>query len=415
MSQVLARLTPELVSSSLSLSRSAGRFLTPLGTRLERVLGRGASEDNAAANYSSGAVGDSTSTACLSKSSARLSGSSLAHQHLSSFSFCRRYSQESSRPSYSPQRIGFVGVGAMGKPMCRNLLESGKSVVVCDTNEESLKEFKSLGADVVRTPAELATFEGVEAVISMLPSARHVEDVFTGSSGILSVGLKDIQPDFFIDCSSTGPKCSVHLQQALDEASKSAAGNKALTFVDAPVSGGVPGAEAATLTFMVGASTGEVFGKVEDVLVPTMGKKAVHCGTTGAGQSTKLCNNLVLGITMAGVCEAMALGQKLGLDPENLSRVFNSSSAQCWSTSLYNPCPGVMPGVPSSRDYENGFLTELMIKDLTSAQQAAESAQADIYLGKMANELYQKMETTHQRKDFSAIYKYIYNGESCLN
>ena len=111
--------------------------------------------------------------------------------------------------------------------MCRNLLESGKSVVVCDTNEESLKEFKSLGADVVRTPAELATFEGVEAVISMLPSARHVEDVFTGSSGILSVGLKDIQPDFFIDCSSTGPKCSVHLQQASPLAQKHGVGPQA--------------------------------------------------------------------------------------------------------------------------------------------------------------------------------------------
>jgi len=291
----------------------------------------------------------------------------------------------------------------MGRPMAKNLIEAqgGSSVVVCDTNTKVLEEFQGMGAEVVTTPAELARFPGVETVIFMLPSAAHVKSVFRGDQGILSVSEADLQPKFFIDCSSTGPKCSVTIQEELPSP---------LVFVDAPVSGGVPGAEAATLTFMVGAASGEAFEKARDILVPTMGKQAVHCGTTGAGQSTKLCNNLVLGITMAGVCEAMALGQKLGLDPENLSKVFNSSSAQCWSTSLYNPCPGVMPGVPSSRDYENGFLTELMIKDLTSAQQAAESAQADIFLGKIANDLYQRMESTHQRKDFSAIYRYIYNG-----
>ena len=295
----------------------------------------------------------------------------------------------------------------MGRPMCENLLKSGRfeQVVVCDTNEKALQDFKAMGAEVVTSPADLARSPGVETVISMLPSAGHVEGVFLGERGLLSVDPSELQPRFFIDCSSTGPKCSVSMQRELEGRE-----GADLVFVDAPVSGGVPGAEQATLTFMVGAPTEDLFNRARDVLVPTVGKQAVHCGTTGAGQSTKLCNNLVLGITMAGVCEAMALGQKLGLDPENLSKVFNSSSAQCWSTSLYNPCPGVMQGVPSSRDYENGFLTELMIKDLTSAQQAAESAQADIYLGKMANDLYQKMESTHQRKDFSAIYRYIYNG-----
>ncbi|QDZ23053.1 3-hydroxyisobutyrate dehydrogenase [Chloropicon primus] len=294
----------------------------------------------------------------------------------------------------------------MGRPMCQNLLKSGQDVVVCDTNEEVLKEFQSMGAEVVTSPAALARSAGVETVISMLPSAAHVERVFGGEDGILSVGAGELQPKFFIDCSSTGPQCSLNMQQQLGQSGD-------LTFVDAPVSGGVPGAEAATLTFMVGAPSEEIFERVQAVLVPTVGKQAVHCGTTGAGQSTKLCNNLVLGITMAGVSEAMALGQKLGLDPENLSRVFNSSSAQCWSTSLYNPCPGVMPGVPSSRDYENGFLTELMIKDLTSAQQAAEGAKADIFLGKLANDLYQKMQSDHQRKDFSAIYRFIYGGKAC--
>ena len=295
----------------------------------------------------------------------------------------------------------------MGRPMCENLIKSGQRVVVCDKSEQVLKDFEALGAQVVNTPLDLAKVEGLSTIISMLPSADHVKDVFLGESGILSANTNDIQPSLFIDCSSTGPECSLFLQNRLQEETA----EKNFTFVDAPVSGGVPGAQAATLTFMVGTPSEETFGRVQDVLVPTMGKQAVHCGSTGAGQSTKLCNNLVLGITMAGVSEAMALGQKLGLDPENLSKVFNSSSAQCWSTSLYNPCPGVMQGVPSSRNYENGFLTELMIKDLTSAQQAAQGAKANIYLGELANNLYQKMQSSHERKDFSAIYKYIYDGK----
>jgi len=300
----------------------------------------------------------------------------------------------------------------MGMPMCRNLVDSGANVVVCDTSEAALQQFEREGVRVARTPAELARVPGLKTVISMLPSAKIVESVFLGDQGLLSVPAEDLQPEFFIDCSSTGPECSVMLQGVLDGRNREAgagAGSQ-LEFVDAPVSGGVPGAAGATLTFMVGANSPESFARVEETLVPVMGKQAVHCGSTGAGQSTKLCNNLVLGITMAGVCEAMALGQKLGLDLENLSKVFNSSSAQCWSTTIYNPCPGVMQGVPSSRDYENGFLTELMIKDLSSAQQAAEGAKADLIMGKLANELYQK---SVPRKDFSALYKYIYNGSPC--
>ncbi len=291
-------------------------------------------------------------------------------------------------------------------PMCKNLVASGANVVVCDSSEAALAQFESEGVRVARTPAELARVPGLKTVISMLPSAPAVESVFFGDQGLLSV--PDPEPEFFIDCSSTGPECSVKLQSVLDEKNR-ATGSK-IEFVDAPVSGGVPGATAATLTFMVGASSPEAFARVDETLVPVMGKQAVHCGTTGAGQSTKLCNNLVLGITMAGVCEAMALGQKLGLDLENLSKVFNTSSAQCWSTTVYNPCPGVMQGVPASRDYENGFLTELMIKDLTSAQAAAEGANADFMMGKLANELYQK---SVPRKDFSALYKYIYKGTPC--
>lgn len=208
--------------------------------------------------------------------------------------------------------------------MCQNLLKSGQRVVVCDKSEQALKDFQAMGAEVVRSPADLAKNTEVDAVISMLPSAAHVESVFAGEDGILALRPEEISPRLFIDCSSTGPKCSLELARLLDEAGGSAAGED-FVFVDAPVSGGVPGAEAATLTFMVGAHSESVFQRAEDILVPTLGRRAVHCGATGAGQSTKLCNNLVLGITMAGVCEAMALGQKLGLDPENLSSVFNSS------------------------------------------------------------------------------------------
>ena len=155
----------------------------------------------------------------------------------------------------------------MGRPMCENLIKSGRSVVVCDQNEQALRDFEALGAQVVRTPSDLARVEGLGTIISMLPSADHVKDVFLGENGILSGGSAgDIQARLFIDCSSTGPECSTFLQSRLQE--ESAEGD--FTFVDAPVSGGVPGAQAATLTFMVGTPSEESFGRVQDVLVPTM-------------------------------------------------------------------------------------------------------------------------------------------------
>ncbi|CAD6552675.1 3-hydroxyisobutyrate dehydrogenase [Paraburkholderia sabiae] len=292
-------------------------------------------------------------------------------------------------------KIGFIGLGNMGAPMAQNLLKAGHALQVFDLNPHAVQELKAAGATAKETPKEAAT--DVEAVITMLPAAAHVKAVLTGEEGILAGITKSTT---IIDSSTIDP-ASVKTFAELAKQN----GN---TFVDAPVSGGTGGAAAGTLTFMVGG-TAEAYEHVKPVL-QAMGKNIVHCGDTSTGQVAKICNNLVLGITMAGVSEAMALGEALGIDPKVLGGIINTSTGRCWSSDTYNPFPGVIETAPSTRGYTGGFGTDLMLKDLGLATDAAKLARQPVYLGALAQQLYQTMSTKGAGKlDFSAVIKLYRN------
>jgi 3-hydroxyisobutyrate dehydrogenase len=238
--------------------------------------------------------------------------------------------------------IGFIGLGNMGAPMAQNLLKRHHQVTVFDVNPLVVKQLVSAhGAKSAPSPAALAG-SGVDVVVTMLPSSPHARAVYTGENGVLSTIKSGA---LLVDASTIDPTVSREL--ALAAAQKGAA------FIDAPVSGGVGGATNGTLTFMVGGAR-EAFDKAKPIL-ECMGKNVVYCGGPGNGQVVKICNNLVLGISMIGVSEAMNLGIKLGMDPKTLAGIFNTSSARCWSSDTYNPVPGVIDGVPSSRNYDGGF------------------------------------------------------------
>ncbi len=293
-------------------------------------------------------------------------------------------------------KIGFIGLGNMGAPMALNLLKAGHALQVFDLNAHAVQELTTAGATAKETPKAAAA--DVEAVITMLPAAADVKAVLTGEEGILAGIAKNIT---IIDSSTIDP-ASVKIFAELAKQN----GN---TFVDAPVSGGTGGAAAGTLTFMVGG-TAEAYEHVKPVL-QAMGKNIVHCGGTSTGQVAKICNNLVLGITMAGVSEAMALGEALGIDPKVLGGIINTSTGRCWSSDTYNPFPGVIETAPSTRGYTGGFGTDLMLKDLGLATDAAKLARQPVYLGALAQQLYQTMSTKGAGKlDFSAIIK-LYRNE----
>ncbi|MEM5371777.1 3-hydroxyisobutyrate dehydrogenase [Paraburkholderia azotifigens] len=294
-------------------------------------------------------------------------------------------------------KIGFIGLGNMGAPMALNLLKAGHALQVFDLNAHAVQELTTAGATAKETPKAAAA--DVEAVITMLPAAAHVKAVLTGEEGILAGIAKNIT---IIDSSTIDP-ASVKIFAELAKQN----GN---TFVDAPVSGGTGGAAAGTLTFMVGG-TAEAYEHVKPVL-QAMGKNIVHCGGTSTGQVAKICNNLVLGITMAGVSEAMALGEALGIDPKVLGGIINTSTGRCWSSDTYNPFPGVIETAPSTRGYTGGFGTDLMLKDLGLATDAAKLARQPVYLGALAQQLYQTMSTKGAGKlDFSAVIKLYRNEE----
>lgn len=288
-------------------------------------------------------------------------------------------------------KVAFIGLGNMGAPMVRNLLGGGHAVTVYDLNVQVVNEAVAAGARQASSARVAA--QGAEFVMTMLPAAQHVRDVLTSEDGVFA----GIERGVTIVDSSTIDPASVQAFAAL----AAAQGNG---FVDAPVSGGTGGAAAGTLTFMVGGSA-EAYAHVKPVL-SSMGKNIVHCGGTGTGQVAKLCNNLILGITMAGVAEAMSLGEKLGIEPAVLAGIINTSTGRCWSSDTYNPYPGLVETAPSSRGYTGGFGTDLMLKDLGLATDAAKLAKQPAYLGALAQQLYQTMSANGQGKlDFSAIIK----------
>lgn len=286
-------------------------------------------------------------------------------------------------------KIAFIGLGNMGAPMARNLIKAGHSLNLFDLNKDILSELAAQGGRVSASPKEAA--QGVELVITMLPAAAHVRSVWLGEEGVLA-GIGEGVPA--VDCSTIDP------QTARDVAA--AAAKQGVHMADAPVSGGTGGAQAGTLTFMVGAQKA-LFDTLHPVLAQ-MGRNIVHCGDVGTGQVAKICNNLLLGISMVGVSEAMALGAALGIDTEVLAGVINSSTGRCWSSETYNPWPGIVETAPASRGYTGGFGAELMLKDLGLATEAARQAHQPVVLGAVAQQLYQAMSLRGEGgKDFSAI------------
>ncbi|WP_122218198.1 3-hydroxyisobutyrate dehydrogenase, partial [Pseudomonas savastanoi] len=277
----------------------------------------------------------------------------------------------------------------MGAPMARNLIKAGHTLQVFDLNKSVLAEFAGLGAQVSDSPRQAA--EGSELVITMLPAAAHVRSVYLNDDGV----LKGISPGVpAVDCSTIDP------QTIRDIAAVAA--QQGVVLGDAPVSGGTGGAQAGTLTFMVGGSA-EHFAVLKPVL-EQMGRNIVHCGDVGTGQIAKICNNMLLAISMIGVSESMALGNALGIDTHVLAGIINTSTGRCWSSEAYNPWLGIVETAPASRGYSGGFGAELMLKDLGLATEAARAAHQPVILGAVAQQLYQAMSLRGDGgKDFSAI------------
>lgn len=288
--------------------------------------------------------------------------------------------------------IGFLGLGNMGGPMARNLLKAGHSVTVYDPSTQAVAALVEAGASPATSPASVAQ-ASVAAIVSMLPAAAQVKQVYLGKDGLLAHVAKGV---LLIDSSTIDPL------SAREVAAQAAAqGNPML---DAPVSGGTGGATAGTLTFMVGGAVAD-FDRAGPIL-SAMGKNIVHCGASGNGQVAKIANNLLLGISMAGVAEAMSLGVALGMDAKVLAGIINTSSGRCWSSEINNPYPGVLDNAPASRGYSGGFGAELMLKDLGLATEAARHARQPVQLGAAAQQLYQSLSLRgHGGLDFSAIIK----------
>jgi 3-hydroxyisobutyrate dehydrogenase len=279
-------------------------------------------------------------------------------------------------------KIGFIGLGNMGAPMAKNLAQAGHDVVGFDTANVSVDGVKHAASAI-----DAAT--GADVVFTMLPNGDILRSVASDIIPVMSKGA------VLADCSTV----DVDSARAV-AADATAAGLKAL---DAPVSGGVGGAVAGTLTFMVGGdSTG--FDIVKP-LFDIMGQKAVHCGPSGNGQAAKICNNMILGVTMIATCEAFALADKLGLDRQAMFDVVSTSSGYSWTMNAYCPAPGIGPKSPADNDYKPGFAAELMLKDLRLSQMAASSADADTPMGEIATKLYETFVETENGRgmDFSAM------------
>jgi 3-hydroxyisobutyrate dehydrogenase len=286
--------------------------------------------------------------------------------------------------------IAFIGLGNMGGPMAANLVKAGHKVVAFDLVGAARNQAESDGAAVA--DSAVASVKGAEVVVTMLPAGKHVLSVWDEVVPAMANGA------LIIDCSTIDVESA---KQAHALAAK-----HGMASIDAPVSGGTGGAKAATLTFMCGGD-GKAFASARSVL-EMMGKRIVHCGGAGAGQAAKICNNMILGISMIAVSEAFALAEKLGLSHQALFDVASTSSGQCWSLTSYCPVPGPVPASPANNDYKPGFAAALMVKDLTLAQDAAEAAGAATPLGKHAQEIYKAFDAEgNGGVDFSGIIRHV--------
>jgi len=290
-------------------------------------------------------------------------------------------------------KVGFIGLGNMGVPMAQNLLKAAYEVTGFDLNAQATELLTANGGTSANSVADAC--KAAEVVITMLPAGEQVRDVYLGADGVLA----SVAPGTLLIDSST-----IDVQTARDVAQ--AAQDKGLAMADAPVSGGVTGAEAATLTFMVGGSD-DAFERARPVL-EKMGKTIVHAGGPGNGQAAKICNNMILGASMIVVCEAFLLAEKLGLDAQKLFDISSKSSGQCWSMTSYCPVPGPVPASPANRDYKAGFTAAMMLKDLKLAQAAARATRATTPLGAGSAAVYERfVESGGGSVDFSGIIRYL--------
>jgi 3-hydroxyisobutyrate dehydrogenase len=290
-------------------------------------------------------------------------------------------------------RIAFIGLGNMGLPMAQNLIKAGHQVEGVDVNPAALDKLKAAGG----TSVETAKTAGARAdvVITMLPAGKQVQDVYLGPNGIIENANAGT---LLIDCSTI----DVETARAVGKAAE----QKGLLMIDAPVSGGVTGAAAGTLTFMCGGSA-QAFTRAQSIL-EKMGKTIVHAGGSGTGQAAKICNNMILGISMIAVSEAFVLAEKLGLDHQKLFDISSKSSGQCWAMTSYCPVPGLVPASPANRDYQPGFTAAMMLKDLKLAQDAAKASGATTELGADAAKLYSRYaESGEAGRDFSGIIRMV--------
>jgi len=288
------------------------------------------------------------------------------------------------------EKIGFIGLGNMGMPMAQNLISNGIKVKGFDVSEEVLKQASKNKIEVCSDTLQAS--KEIDVLITMLPNGEAVSSVFNSESL-----LENIDPSILIiECSTISPKTSKELSlKAL---------SLNLEMIDAPVSGGVKGAEEAGLTFMVGGSVENV-EKAQPIL-SKMGKNIFHAGGSGSGQIAKLCNNMLLAIHMSGTAEALSMGVKSGLDPSVLSEIMSKSSGGNWSLDKYNPYPGVMTESPASKDYQGGFLNKLMIKDLNLAKELAQDSKTETPMGDSARKLYDELiEQGLEDLDFSSVQK----------
>jgi 3-hydroxyisobutyrate dehydrogenase len=290
-------------------------------------------------------------------------------------------------------KVGFIGLGNMGMPMAQNLLKAVHAVTGFDLNVDATERLAASGGSTANSIADAC--KAAEVVITMLPAGEQVREVYLGAGGVLAT----VEPETLLIDSST-----IDVATAREVAQ--AARDKGLAMVDAPVSGGVAGAEAASLTFMVGGDDA-AFERARPLL-ETMGKTVVHAGGPGNGQAAKICNNMILGASMIVVSEAFLLAEKLGLEAQKLFDISSKSSGQCWSMTSYCPVPGLVPTSPANRDYKAGFTAAMMLKDLKLAQAAARATHATTPLGAGAAAVYERfIESGDSSVDFSGIIRYL--------
>jgi 3-hydroxyisobutyrate dehydrogenase len=290
-------------------------------------------------------------------------------------------------------RISFIGLGNMGLPMAQNLIKAGHVVAGFDVSRLQVQTLLTAGGQAAASVK--AVVADAEVVITMLPAGQQVREVYLGSDGVLAAVAAGA---LLIDCSTI----DVETARAVAAAARA----KGFEMLDAPVSGGVGGAQGATLTFMVGGSD-SAFTRARPIL-EKMGRAIVHAGGAGNGQAAKICNNMILGVSMIAVSEAFVLAEKLGLDAQKLFDIASKSSGQCWSMTSYCPVPGLVPTSPANRDYQAGFTAAMMLKDLKLAQDAALASGAKAPLGADAAKIYsQYVESGEAGRDFSGIIRFV--------